>query len=544
MPEWMNKRPLAWMAIVGALIFALSFIPGLAGSGEGSPDEESWAPAVSRADAIAAAQQFVAGRSDDRGAWRDVDVIYQSDKELNGYLQKNGLANEYDRSYGDKLPTDYWEVRGTSAATGTAYTVRVGMDKPVIAGWQATVNGAKKGTKDEQAVAREELARSGYNEADFVYRGVPVSNGSRQTFESVKPVIGEARLTVTVGVVSDRVVSFTAKANVPQSYTDWFATQKRWASIMSGLFLLGWAALAITALVYTVLLGKELSFRRGILLTLLFAATNVLQIYNGLPGVLNDTDIAGAGSDAVAGNESFFSAFYIGFSLVIMALMAASVYLCLHAGDGLWRRRGWNAWQRWREPGFGKHVIASVNNGYLLCFFVFGAQQLIFWIAERSFDSFSIPDPMQSSLNAKWPALFPLLAWMAATSEEVLFRMFGIAIFKKLLRFDFLAVLVPSVIWAMGHTTYTIYPSYTRLIEVTIIGIIWGYAFLRFGLIAVIFSHAAFDSISASLSVAIEHGTPLYYGLAVVYAILPAAAGYAIAKLHSRRYPGGIAKAA
>jgi hypothetical protein len=131
------------------------------------------------------------------------------------------------------------------------------------------------------------------------------------------------------------------------------------------------------------------------------------------------------------------------------------------------------------------------------------------------------------------PGLFPLLAWVAAISEEATFRLFGIILFKKLVRSNFLAVLLPSIIWAASHTQYPVYPVYTRLIEVTIIGIIFGYAFLKFGLITAIFAHACMDSILMGLSLFSLNNVGLAM-LGGLYISLPAIIGFLFAWLHKR----------
>lgn len=133
-----------------------------------------------------------------------------------------------------------------------------------------------------------------------------------------------------------------------------------------------------------------------------------------------------------------------------------------------------------------------------------------------------------------WPAIFPTMAWMAAISEEIIFRLFAIAILRKLLRNWFLAILLPSVAWALGHTAYTIYPSYTRLFEVTLLGFIFSLTFLRYGLITAIFTHATMDSLLMGLSLLASAQTAAYSIIGILYILLPAIIGYAIMLLRRR----------
>jgi ABC-type sulfate transport system permease subunit len=132
------------------------------------------------------------------------------------------------------------------------------------------------------------------------------------------------------------------------------------------------------------------------------------------------------------------------------------------------------------------------------------------------------------------PYVFPIMAWAAAISEEGTYRLFGIAFFLKLVRFRFLAVLLPSILWALGHTEYAIYPVYTRLIEVTLLGLVFGYAFLKYGFLTALFAHACMDSVLMGLSLwSISTWPGLYLGL--IYIASPFVVAWIIYWLHSRR---------
>ncbi len=208
----------------------------------------------------------------------------------------------------------------------------------------------------------------------------------------------------------------------------------------------------------------------------------------------------------------------------------------------MWRGRGIRMLSRWREPSFGKDVTQSMSRGYLVCLFVLGVQSLLFYAAETYWDVWSISDPLDSPLNLFWPLLFPLMAWAAAISEEAIYRLFGIALFKRLLRNTFIAALVPSLIWALGHTSYPIYPVYTRLVEVTVLGLIFSFAFLKYGFFTVLFAHAAMDSILMAFSIMGTGGAgAAAAGLA--YMLSPALIAWIIRRLHARylRRPRGLA---
>jgi hypothetical protein len=203
----------------------------------------------------------------------------------------------------------------------------------------------------------------------------------------------------------------------------------------------------------------------------------------------------------------------------------------------MWRERSWNAWPRWKEARFGADVFYGMGRGYLLCIFILGVQQALFLFAGKAFHSFAINDPSQSEYNMLWPALFPTVAWMAAISEEIIFRLFAIIIIQRLLKIRFLAVLIPSIIWALGHTSYSLYPSYTRLFEVTILGIIFSYIFLHYGLITALLTHAIMDSLLMGLSLLYSANNLDYTLMGIFYIILPLILGYFVKLLKHKSRP-------
>jgi len=280
--------------------------------------------------------------------------------------------------------------------------------------------------------------------------------------------------------------------------------------------------------VLSIVHARQVSWSRGIFLTLVFFILYLIQNWNVTEALL---DVQG-GVDA--GTEAFASIFMVVFILISAILMGAAVWFSLLSGDQQWRMKGWHPWPRWRDSEFGEDIFYSMGRGYLICLFILGVQQAVFLAEANIFDSFGIADPTQSPLNMKWPYLFPTAAWVAAIMEEAIYRLFGVVLFKRILRNNFLALLVTSVIWALGHTGYTLYPSYTRLVEVALLGFIFGYTFLKYGFMTAVFAHAIMDSLL--MAIYLMAGEPSTFNILIglFYIILPAIIGYAVRFLHPR----------
>lgn len=130
--------------------------------------------------------------------------------------------------------------------------------------------------------------------------------------------------------------------------------------------------------------------------------------------------------------------------------------------------------------------------GYIAVFYYLGSKYLGIWSPVS-------PD-LEDYMSHYLPFLLPIvISFEAAITEEFAFRYFGVSAIKKYLRFTFLALLVPAIIWAFLHSTYAVYPMYIRGIELTIVGVILGLVFLKKNIITVISAHYTFNAILFSV---------------------------------------------
>jgi hypothetical protein len=80
-----------------------------------------------------------------------------------------------------------------------------------------------------------------------------------------------------------------------------------------------------------------------------------------------------------------------------------------------------------------------------------------------------------------------------------MFRLFVINLFRRYGFSSFLAVFLSALIWGLGHTGYAVFPMWFRGLEVTCLGVIFGFAYLRFGFITVLVAHFLIDAFRGSL---------------------------------------------
>ncbi|MBM7567462.1 membrane protease YdiL (CAAX protease family) [Paenibacillus sacheonensis] len=509
-PNW--KR-FGWLAGIGIFIYLLiQIIPSTAESFFSSNSE----PIIAKSKAEQAAADFVQRQFASQPV--RVHAVHQSDSMLYGYLEKNKLTKNYENKYDRTLPTDTFQVTADMPDNSVVF-VYVHMEKGTVVGWNQ-LGGKEVSPATGSGLTDSAMAfavSKGYKKADLkVYR--TQSETGQIWLEQTNAGIGEAKL--ILGIRSEkadnggyRIVAFKPRFVVPDRYSDYVAKQKKLANYLStiGSLFLSFV-LFILAIIYASLYRKHSSFVRGIVISLLFL---VMYIVNDIS--MKDGLLAGYG-ESVDGSMLASAAVIV--TCIVTAIMGLAVYFSLVAGDGLWRAMGRNPWPRFGQSGYGDHVWRSMWLGYLTAFALLGLQTVIFIILMRVYGSWATTDVTQSTYNLAFPWAFPLLAWCAAISEEAVFRLFGIGLMKRWFKNPFVASLIPTIIWALGHVTYPIFPSTTRLLELTVIGLVFSFMFLRFGFITVLFAHAVFDSTMMAISLMFMGGTSDIL-LGIFYIVLP-----------------------
>ena len=216
---------------------------------------------------------------------------------------------------------------------------------------------------------------------------------------------------------------------------------------------------------------------------------------------------------------------------------------------------GRNLWPRWREPGFGREVVTGMKRGYLLAFLLLGVQSVILTGLTHGIGMFQSSDASQSSYNMLVPWLLLMLAWCAGISEETQSRLFGIGLLRHWLvdgaarllgrapsprsaaALTVVAMFPPGLFWAFGHVGYAVYPVYSRLIELAVMAMLFGWFMLRFGFLAVLFAHIILDSVLMSVQMIFD-GLPGDLAAGVAGPILPAVVALGIAWMHQRSRDG------
>ncbi|MCL6457847.1 MAG: CPBP family intramembrane metalloprotease [Gorillibacterium sp.] len=533
MPLFNFNRKLFFLALIGIVLYFTANV------WLGSKSEESLDTAVKPTVSMdVAAQTALAWYHAEYGLElaHAEETVYSTDKTMSTYVTKYELNKVFDKTYAQVAPLDFWRVKLKPADEPVIY-VRVAMNKAKVVGWE--IAQSSKIYLGNLKVAQNVLEQAGFSISDFII-DQPINDTVNPgkvalRFTSKTDKIGEAPLVINMNIMDGHALTMLPHFEPPQDFISWLAKQDKGAGLMATLYIVMALILGLVSLIFVIIKRKQARFSRGILFSLIVFGAIGVYSYNSLPAQVASMPV---------GSLEFLSLKVLFISnLIIYAILGIALYFTSVSGDQIWRERGWNPWPSFKDTNFGQHVYSSMGRGYLLCFLVMGVQQLLFLFAYNAFDTFAVNDPSQSTFNLYWPWLFPTLAWYAGIGEEITFRLFGIALMRKLLPqgrgvsqhvYRFIAVLAPSLIWAAGHTTYSFYPNYTRLFEVAILGLIFGYIFLRYGLYTAIFTHVSMDIILMSISNMYADSSPRGIFLGLFYIASPFLVGSIILFLHQK----------
>ena len=477
-----NFKRLGLLAVIGLILF---FVFQIFPATSSQTTEISSTIPISKEQAIESARSFAVSIDDYMLPSNDIKplVTYQTHSDVYGYMAKTKQLDAYNKKWETTYPYDVYRVRLPDEDRGGYLNVDVHMKTgKVVAfkrvlpsslytaveaeqeqGLQSTSESLAEGNMaldKKEELAAGVLQHFGYDVNALQLETRDDEPGLKYT--DANKTIGNSNLELKFTFEDGAVRSFDPGFSVPQSHTNYVKDQTKLANWMTyGGYAFLTFILGVLAIIYSILTRTHTSFKRGVMLSLVYFAASMIGTLNMLPVF------------QAQGLSNFILVFLLLIQTGVTLVMSASIYPPLVAGDGMWRKLGFNPWPRAKEPGYGKYVLHSMYSGYLWAFILLGVQSVLFFVLERSIGTWSTTSAEQSTYNMTYAWIFPIMAWMAGIGEEAVYRLFGIRMMQKVVRNTFIACLIPTIIWALGHTLYPIYPVISRPIELTVIGLLF-----------------------------------------------------------------------
>ncbi|MGK2935727.1 MAG: CPBP family intramembrane glutamic endopeptidase, partial [Gemmatimonadaceae bacterium] len=181
---------------------------------------------------------------------------------------------------------------------------------------------------------------------------------------------------------------------------------------------------------------------------------------------------------------------------------------------GLWKHRGT------REVAvrvLGGYTLAAVGLAYVVVFYLATRKLLGWWVPSELLD-----DPNLIATPAPWLAGIAMSVH-AAVWEEAIFRALPLSLLSlwvgsrpRRALWMTAGVIATALVFGFAHANYPSWPAYSRGVEIFLDACLWGFVFLRFGLIVTVVAHFLYNATLFGLFAAGGSALPYRVTAAVV----------------------------
>ena len=493
-----RPKPYSWLDLLIVILGVVGVIVFLALYESAFPDA-TVDVSISRAQAERIAEDTLRGFGYSVDGYRSA-LSFSSDNHASYYLQRTlGIEETNRRLAAEDWPLYYWSVRWFKPLQKEEFRVYLTPDGRFLGLnhiLEEAVAGADIPQDQAQAQAEAFLSQNAdWDPADWstVEASSETLPGGRVDHTFVWKLsqfsAGESKLRYKVVVQGDQVGFVDTFLKVPEAFERQYATERNNAGFIDGIaILLGFIGLFGVSLVSFYYVRPDV--RRAFLPALLVGAVSLAAYLNFIP-------LMPFSYDTTENYVTFWSSNIVGMifvglaytSLVLGAWVLGQALnkLVWPHEDKIWAR-GPMQWVTFSRSALRGLFLGGAQMGYVVLFYVFTHRVLGWW------------SPVSAGYDNLFGTPFPFLAaydvgLSAAVTEELLFRLIGIGLLLWIFRgrYKWLALLIPALIWAFGHTGYVSYPIYARGVELVIVALVLGLIFLKFDLTTTMMSHFTYN---------------------------------------------------
>jgi len=498
---------------------------------------------VNQTKAIELAKEFlIAQRRVDTNGYQ-VAVSFNVDEDTDRYLQKT-LGATASRNFISHLHYDLfcWVIRLFKEKQKEEFKVAISSATGQVIGFKHTIEDTASRPSTDKEKARQ-LALNflkntfDLNPAQYIPHAENIKkldNRLEYAFSWQNKEVnvpwtkslekGQAKLLTNVTVSGDEIMSFDKyQFEIPDGFNRFVDNLKQTGQNLVLVFRLLYLALLTIAIVVVVNRKHQVVARSvkpfyvgiGIGIFVLMVG----DVLNSFQNLLFDYPTTQSLGDYMIRQfiENIIGPFFIAVAFVLPALAGESLRFEISPEK---KNRGFLSTLLSSFTSF--NIARQLLIGYIAAAVILGMQAFIFDLGFKYCGVWDELTWLTQASTSLLPALSALvIGFQASFSEEAMFRLFAINLFKKYGVPTILAVFFSAAIWGFGHTGYEIYPMWFRGLEVTSIGIVMGIFYLRYGLLCVIAAHFLIDSFLSSLPYLLNPRASFDFYTSLAVVILP-----------------------
>ena len=459
---------------------------------------------LTRAEAYEKAEAFVADMGYDTKDYRSAHVLDSAGlqqvflERTLGLEKANALARDW-------VSIWYWHIRWFKSLDKEELRLRLDPGGRVV-GFEHRMLESAEGASIEQDAARviaEQFltATQGFSLENYE----PIESASTEranrvdhtfTYRKHDFLVGEeGHYRLKVVVTGDQIGSFSEFLYVPESFSRNYNDIRSQASLLTNVAVIFWVVLGIAMLVILMRKYRQgvLKWRGSVIVGIGVAVVTVVTTFNGYPLLIFNYN-----------TQMAFAAFVSIFLVmgVLGAVLQGGLVTLTGASGGVIAQEvsveKHNPLARFslgnvRSVGFARatlvgYGLAFAHLGYVTLFYLLGNDYLGVW-------SPAYLTEYSNTYSTLLPWVYPLFVGLiASTMEEFFFRLLAISLLIQWTGKRWLAVLIPAVVWAFLHSNYPQEPIFIRGLELTVVGVIFGVVFLRYGIWSTVISHYVYNA--------------------------------------------------
>ena len=461
---------------------------------------------VTRDEAQAQAADFLAARGFDLADYRH-SAIFRYDNQTKTFLERELGLEGATQVIGDPVQLWRWSNRWVRQLEKEEFQATVTTSGELVS-FSHLIEEEAPGASLEEAEARRlaetfltgelgsDLAALDFVEAQAQER--PNRIDYTFSWKLRDFAVGEAHYRFYVRLQGDQIGGFGEYLKIPEAWERDYAelrSRNETTGLVAGTLLI-LTILAMLVSFFSGVRARDIRWKTAAIFGAIAAVLTLLAELNNLPLTSFSYDTTDTYGSFLTGQllNSLFAAAAQGILIFFLTAAAEPLYRRYYANQIQIGGQFTPAGLRTKRFLLGTILGLAMTPAFL-------AYQVLFYITAEQFGAWSPADiPYSEMINTYIPWIMVLLiGFMPAVSEEFISRAFSIPFLHKYLKSRWAAVVIAGLVWGFAHANYPQQPFYIRGIEVGIAGIIVGYIFLRFGILAPLVWHYTIDALYTSL---------------------------------------------
>jgi hypothetical protein len=429
-------------------------------------------------------------------------TVFSYDDDAKTFLEHELGLQEANALMKDKIPIWYWSSRLCRPLNLEEFSTAINPLGKVVSFEHAIENELSLPSiahADARALGKEfveteiGLSLSGYKLIEDGSLAQPHRTDHYFTWENQQEDFKGARLRTYIYVAGNKVSAFNHFLYIPETWLRKFSEMRSYNKVLEEIASIFYAIFNVATFFAFVWMFTKGAIRWRFALTMaaVVAVVEYLESLNSMPNSVRNYTTTMSYHGYVL--DIYISALWssLGQALQTLILVGASeaLYRMAYPAKVALETTITATGLRSKQVITGLiagHAMFGIHLGWIIYYYLLG-QPLHFWspLEVRNVESLSTVFPFFSAIY---------IGLSAALSEELTYRVLGMSIFARLTKHFWLSNLLQAAAWAFMHSNYPQEPAYARGLELTAVGLLYGFILRKYGLLPCIVSHFVFDA--------------------------------------------------